>query len=131
MYSCPSFGLLDPRTLPALTHRQRAPRPGGVRRLARADLRQLEGAEDYLTIPPLVPRGAVGGFTWSKKPPFSSQVMNSAVFFHTSGLDTIASTTWRVPISPATGLEKSGCSVCGRPSATQDTCGRRLAAMSA
>ncbi len=37
---------------------------------------------------PAVPGGATGGATWSKKPSFSSQLMNSTVLAQTAGFDT-------------------------------------------
>src|SRR5437588_7900525 len=37
---------------------------------------------------PGVPRRGVGGATWSKKPPFSSQVTNRAVLLHSEGCET-------------------------------------------
>src|SRR3954452_23906590 len=44
--------------------------------------------------------GAYGGTTWSKKPSFSSYVMNSAVLLHTSGLAVSASSTWATYQAP-------------------------------
>src|SRR5205823_2661042 len=49
---------------------------------------------------PAVPAGAVGGGTWSKKPPFSSWVMNSAVLDQTEGLDTSVFRTSAATDSP-------------------------------
>ena len=65
----------------------------------------------------------MGGATWSKKPPFSSQVMNSAVFFQTFGFDTSASTIARAWSSPDTTDETPGCSVSSAPVRSHETCG--------
>src|SRR5437660_11081454 len=42
-----------------------------------------DGSVGTVTYSPAVPAGAVGGGTWSKKPPFSSWVMKSALLAHT------------------------------------------------
>lgn len=83
-----------------------------------------------LTNSPGVPGAGTGGATWSKKPPFSSQVTNSAVFAHSLGSAVRAESTWLVAYSPMTGGE-GGCSVCTSGASTQETCGRLPAAMSA
>jgi hypothetical protein len=44
--------------------------------------------------------GGSGGTTWSKKPSFSSYVMNRAVFAQTSGLEVSASRTWAMYQAP-------------------------------
>lgn len=44
--------------------------------------------------------GGSGGTTWSKKPSFSSKVMNRAVFDQTSGLEVRASSTWAMYQAP-------------------------------
>src|SRR6202035_1987928 len=62
-----------------------------------------------VTVSSAVPGGGVGGGTWSKKPPFSSYIRNSAVFDHTAGLDVRASSTSEVKYMPRAG-EPDGCS---------------------
>jgi hypothetical protein len=59
---------------------------------------------------PGVPGGGVGGVTWSKKPPFSSYVMNKTVLFQTSGLEARASRRSYMYWAPAAG-RPLGCSL--------------------
>src|SRR5213076_2031647 len=66
----------------------RKPNPIGPRTPSAAD-----GNGSTVTYSPGVPGGAVGGGTWSKKPPFSSQLTNSAVFFQILGCEISASIT--------------------------------------
>ena len=58
------------------------------------------GSALAVTYSPGVPGGATGGATWSKKPPFSSQVTNSAVFAHSAGLPVSARRMRSVVYSP-------------------------------
>lgn len=50
--------------------------------------------------PCAAPDGGYGGTMWSKKPSFSSYVMNRAVLPQTSGLDVSASSTWEMYHAP-------------------------------
>src|SRR5437764_4927954 len=79
---------------------------------------------------PAVPGGATGGGTWSKKPPLSSHVRNTAVLAQSPGLAVMAASTWLTPYWPhSTGV--GGCSVQRNWTFTHDTAGRRPAAQSA
>src|SRR5262249_1974332 len=80
---------------------------------------------------PGVPGGAVGGVTWSKKPPFSSYVRKSTVCAQRSARAVSADTTWLTTYSPRTGVLCRGCSSCGVGAITHDTWGRLPAAASA
>lgn len=44
--------------------------------------------------------GGTGGTAWSKKPSFSSKVMNRAVLLHTCGSAVSASSTWATYQAP-------------------------------
>src|SRR5207302_1280116 len=79
---------------------------------------------------PGVPAGAVGGGTWSKKPPFSSNVTKTTVFAQTAGLLVRAFRTWATVASPHTG-GAGGCSESIRGASTHDTCGSAPAVQSA
>src|SRR5437588_9851122 len=79
---------------------------------------------------PLVPRGGVCGGTWSKNGPFSSQVMNSAVFAHSFGLEARVRRMWSATCSPER-IENGGWSLCMMSAYTQDTWGSSPAATSA
>src|SRR5206468_8934832 len=67
----------------------RKPNPIGPRTPSAAD-----GNGSTVTYSPGVPGGAVGGGTWSKKPPFSSYVMKSAVLAQTPGFEVSVDNTW-------------------------------------
>ena len=60
----------------------RKPRPIGPRMPP-----AMLGSGSTVRYSPGVPGGGTGGGTWSKKPPFSSYVTNSAVFAHTEGFE--------------------------------------------
>src|SRR5437763_1937691 len=88
------------------------------------------GSGFAVTYSPGVPGGGTGGGTWSKKPPFSSQVTNSAVFAHSSGFPVTAVRTSSVVYSPqVTGA--GGCSLCVIAPQIHETCGRLPLAQSA
>src|SRR3954452_13530204 len=88
------------------------------------------GSEEIVKNSPSVPGGGVGGGTWSKKPPCSSQVTNSTVFAHTSGLLISVETTWLEAGSPRA-AGPGGCSVWTSGASTQETDGSWPAATSA
>ena len=76
-----------------------------------------------------MPAGATGGGTWSKKPPLSSHVRNTAVLAQRSGLAVIAASTWLTAYWPhSTGV--GGCSVQRNCTFTHDTAGSLPAAQS-
>src|ERR1022692_3900655 len=62
-----------------------------------------------VTYSPGVPAGATGGGTWSKKPSFSSYMMNSTVFDQTSVLEVSVLSTWSMNHAPRSGGD-GGCS---------------------
>src|SRR5712692_9896473 len=90
----------------------------------------LGGNGFVVTNAPGVPGGAVGGATWSKKPPFSSQVTNSTVLAQTRGLLSNVLTTCPVSRAPVFG-GVGGCSSSPGGTRTQETDGRVPAATSA
>ena len=79
---------------------------------------------------PRVPGGGVGGGMWSKKPPFSSQAMSSAVLAHRSALPVSALRIRSVVYSPWTG-GAGGCSLWVIGPQIHDTCGSAPFAQSA
>jgi hypothetical protein len=78
---------------------------------------------------PGVPAGATGGGTWSKKPPLSSQVRNTAVFAQSSGLELIAERICATASSPQP-IGVGGCSVNRNGELIHDTAGSVPAAQS-
>src|SRR5207248_2887769 len=70
------------------------------------------------------PGTGVGGTRWSKKPPSSSYVTNSAIRLHTRGLDARMSTTRETYQAPKSGSQ-FGCSLYASGATIQDTCGNR------
>src|SRR5262249_36199920 len=88
------------------------------------------GSGFTLSHSPGVPFGATGGGRWSKKPPFSSYVIKSAVLDQTLGFKVRALSTRAAATSPyVTGA--GGCSLCTSGARTQETCGNVPAAQSA
>src|SRR5437588_420194 len=73
----------------------RKPRPIGPATPAASEGRGLA-----VRYSPAVPAGAAGGGTWSKKPPFSSWVMNSAVLDQIAGFETSVLSTSAATLSP-------------------------------
>jgi len=95
----------------------RNPSPIGPRMPAASELSGLA-----VTYSPVVPAGAVGGGTWSKKPPFSSKVMKSAVLSQTAGLEVRMLSTCCERYSPYS-VGAGGCSLSTIDPSTHETCG--------
>src|SRR5882672_7368695 len=128
VWSNVSWTISPPRLHGEMTRQgTRKPRPIGPRMPAEPVTALMSGTVTYS---PGVPGGAVGGATWSKKPPFSSYMMISAVFSHTAGLDSRIRNAVTMATAPsATG--RAGCSDCMKFGTNQETCGSLLALTSA
>jgi len=59
-----------------------------------------DGSETVASLSPAVPGGGVGGATWSKRPPFSSQVMKTTVLAQICGFWVRVARSWLMACSP-------------------------------